>query len=184
MSIGLVVQMTHPIVIRELLPKIGVALQEILALSFRPEILGQEYADRKWGPLQSDHITAASRLIGFEVRGESEIVAVCAHVRGGDHRTRDEHGIFMGIEVVGQRTPLEFALTAAVAIAVGRQCRADVTDNMPFFSVTFDQPADTFASSIKLQGVFDDYRVAAQVFYDSLPGNAIPSTIVPDESIA
>lgn len=169
MSIGLGVKLTKPITIRAVLPKIGKALQEILGLSFPPEIGVEQYVDRTWVPLQSELLTDDSKLIGFSIAGEPETVAVFAHFRGGEHLPDEPRGIFAVIEVTGTRTPLVLALTAAVATALGLESGTDIIDNMPFFSSIFDQSAEHFVNAIKVKDGFNDYRAAADAFYRSLP---------------
>lgn len=173
MSIGLAVELTKNITIRAVLPKIGKALQEILGLSFAPEIVVEQYMDRTWVPLQSELLTEDSKLIGFSIAGEPETVAVFAHFRGGEHLPEEPRGFFAVIEVTGPRTPLVLALTAAAAAALGRECGTEVTDNTPFFSNVFDQSADHFVNAIKVRDVFEDHRAAAEVFYKSLPPHGV-----------
>ena len=174
MSIALEVKLTMPITIRAFLPKIGKALQEILELSFVPKILAEEYVDRKWVPLESDVLTKDSRLIGILIEGEPETVSVFAHSRAQD-RLINEHGVFAIVEVTGPRTPLILALTAAVAVALGRECGTEVADNMPFFSNVFDRSSDDFVKAIQVKDSFDDYRAAAESFYGSLPAHSTVS---------
>lgn len=169
MSIGLAVKLTKPVAIRAVLPKIGKALQEILGLSFAPEIVVEQYLDRTWVPLKSELLTEDTRLIGFSIAGESETVGVFAHFRGGEHLPEEPREFFAVIEVTGPRTPLVLALTAAVATALGRESGTDIIDNMPFFSGAFDQPAEHFVNAIKVKDGFNDYRAAADAFYKSLP---------------
>lgn len=171
MSIALAVKLTQPISIRAVLPKIGKALQEILGLSFAPEIVVEQYQDRSWVPLKSEHLTEDSKLIGFSITGESETVAVFARYRGAEHLPEEPRDFFAVIEVTGTRTPLVLALTAAVATALGRESGTAIIDDMPFFSSVFDQSADHFVNTIKVKNGFNDYRAAADAFYRSLPPN-------------
>jgi hypothetical protein len=174
MSIGLEVKLTKPIIITSLLPKTGEALHELLGLSFIPEIVAEEYVDHTWKPLQSDLLSEDARLIGISITGEPETASLFAHSRRGDDRPKEERGVFAIIEVTGARTPLALALTAAVAVALGRECATDVTDNMPFFSSSFDQSADDFVKAIKVKEGFGDYRSAAKTFYRSLGHGSAP----------
>ena len=171
MSIGLEVKLTKAISVPVLLPNIGTALRDILGLLFIPDIVAEEYVDQTWVPVRSDLLTDESKLIGFLIAGEPETVSIFVSYRGGDDRPENEWGSFAVIEVTGTRTPLIFALTAAVAAALGRECGTDVTDNMPFFSHTLDQSADHFVNAIKVKDQFDDYRAAAKAFYKSLPSH-------------
>jgi|SRR5215213_205035 len=170
MSIGLVVKLTHSVPVEEVLSEIGRTLKEILGLSFIPQVVAEEYSNREWGPLRAAVIAYSSSIIGFTIIGEPETAAVFTHVRNGGDRPIEEQGIFVTVEVAGIRTPLAFALVAAIAITIGRECTTEITDNMPFFSKNFDQSAESFVTNIKLDGYYDDYRAAAQNFYFELYG--------------
>ena len=171
MSISLTVKLVKPIVISAVLPKIGAALREVLGLSFTPTIVAEEYVSRARVPLRSDTISLESGMIFFEVANEPEIASVVTYQTEHPLLSSEEQGVFTGVEVGSQRSPLEYALAAAVAAAFGRESGAPVDDYVPFFSEALSQSPDSFINAIRVGGAFDDYRVAAQTFYESLPRN-------------
>jgi len=173
MSISLSVKLTKPMFISAVLPDVVEALQEILGLSFRPSVIAEHFLNRKRVPLQSNVIDQESKMILFEIINERAVVSISVYRRDLDHEPGEEGGVFATIDVSAWRSPLEYALAAAVAAAFGHQCNTMITDYMPFYTRRFNQSADRFVNSIKVEGTFTDYQTAGQVFYDSLPKGEI-----------
>ncbi len=174
MSIGLKVRFTRAIHINDLLPEIGEAICELLHLANPPLIIAEEYDGRKWLPSRLQTLSSESPVVAFGVKEEPEMaaaVSVYARQRerfAADDWADDEIGDVASIEVLGARTPLGFALVAAVAIAIARKCNTQITDDMPFYSERFDSSPDSFLAAIRVEGRFDDYMSAAEEFSSHL----------------
>lgn len=173
MSISLSVKLTKPMLISAVLPDVIGALQEILGLSFRPIVKAKGFLNRERVPLQSDVVDQKSTMILFEIVDERAVVGVSVYRRDSDHDPGGEEGVFATIDVSAWRSPLEYALAAAVAVAFGHQCDTMIMDYMPFYTRRFSQSADKFVKAIKVEATFTDYQTAGQAFYDSLPKGEI-----------
>jgi hypothetical protein len=170
MSISLTLKLVTPLPIGAMLPKIGVALQEVLRLSETPLIIAEGYVNRIRSPLRSDTLSLGSGTIFFEIINEPEIASVVVYEIQHPLLSNEEQGVFTSVHVSSFRTPLEYALVAAVAASFSRELDTPVIDNRPFFTEVLSQSADSFVEAIKVKDVFEDYRLAAQAFYSLLPG--------------
>jgi hypothetical protein len=71
------------------------------------------------------------------------------------------------IGVGSGRTPVDFAIAAAVSAALACESNTDVVDDMPFFTEEFEQSADRFIEAVRVKGTFNDYRTAARTFFEA-----------------
>ena len=169
MSVGLKVKLTRAIDLNELFLEIGETLRELLYLRLPPSIVAEEYRDGTWLPPISQTLNSKSPIVGFAIQGEPEMASVSVYTRRPDRFTADdwtnsELGDVASIEVAGPRTPLSFALVAAVATVLGRMCNSQILDDLPFYTAKFDSSADEFAAAVSVHRQFDDYHSAAVEF--------------------
>jgi len=173
MSIDLNLKLTRPVEIDPLLPQISTFLRVILGQANIPNIsaVGYDYNNEMFVPLKSSVIDLSSDTIFFKVDidDEPEIANVGVIQIDQPELSDEEQGFFVYVNSGSQRTPLEFALMAAVAAAIGYHLDTPVIDDRPFFTDIESQSANEFVNAIKVKALFDDYRMAAQSFYESLP---------------
>ncbi|MDT4966684.1 MAG: hypothetical protein QOJ64_1421 [Acidobacteriota bacterium] len=176
MSISLAVKVTKPILISRLLTNTGEVLAEILGLSFTPSLEANEYVNQEWVTATSEDLTADSNFIGIKIAGEPETAPMFVSNHDWTHAGEVGRGEFAIVDVGGGRTPLDFAIAAAVAAAIGRAHRSEIEDYLPYFTPLLEQSADDFVAAIKVRDKFDDYRQAASVFHKSNYAERVSNT--------
>lgn len=173
MSIDLNLKLTRPVEIDPLLPQISTFLRVILGQVNIPNIsaVGYDHDNEVFVPLKSRVIDLSSgeSLFKIDIDDEPEIVGVGVVQIEHPQLSDEEQGLFVYVNSGSQRTPLEFALMAAVAAAISYHLDTPVIDDRPFFTDIESQSANEFVDTIKVKGLFEDYRIAAQCFYESLP---------------
>ena len=173
MSIDLNLKLIRPVKIDLLLPQVSKILKVILGQANIPNItaVGYDYDNKDFVPLKSNVIDLSSGMILFkmDIDEEPEIVNVGVVQIEHPQLSDEEQGSFIYVNSGSQRTPLEFALMAAVAAAIGCYLDTPVIDDRPFFTAIQNQSANEFVNAIKVKDFFNDYRTASQVFYQSLP---------------
>ena len=172
MSIDLNVKMRRPVEVDPLLPQISTFLRVILGQANIPNIIAvtYDYDNEVFVPIKSRVIDLSSGEILFKIDiDDGPEIAGVGVVRIEDPQlSNEEQGLFAYVSSSSQRTPLEFALIAAVAAAISASLDSPVIDDMPFFTTTQSQSANQFVNAIKAKVSFGNYKLAAQFFYDSL----------------
>jgi hypothetical protein len=180
MSVSLKLELVKPLDVGSLLPEIGSILMVMLGLTFDPVIRAETMAGQAIIPLQVPDIKSEAGDIKIKIVGEPETVTVYPFSvpfspYAGPPYTEPIplesiiDKIMVGIYPETCRTPLELALAAAIAVSFGRYLESEIVDPIPFFTRDLYPQADSFLSQIKVSRQFDDYRLAAQEFYDNLP---------------
>jgi hypothetical protein len=172
MAIDVHIKLVKPIEVDVLIPLVSEALKEILGLANKPNIKveGYDYDNEVSIPLKSHLIDSQSSTILFKIDDEPEIADITVFQVEHPQLDDAEIGAFVAVSSRSQRTPLEFALLGAVATAIGNYLDVPIIDDRPFFtSIHHSQSAREFIAAIKVKEHFDDYQIAAQAFYNSLP---------------
>jgi hypothetical protein len=180
MSVSLKLELVKPIDVGSLMPEIGSILKALLGLTFDPVIRTETMAGQETISLQTPHIESGTGDIRINIVGEPEAVTVYPFTvpfspYAGPPYTEPIppesiiDKLMIGIYPDTCRTPLELALAAAIAVAFGRHLGSEVVDPIPFFTKDLFHPANSFFSQVKVDRQFDNYRTAAQEFYDNLP---------------
>jgi hypothetical protein len=167
--VSLNLKLVKPLAISTLIAETSSALQEILRLSFTPIIVAEEYVNQKRIPLRSEEVRSDSGMLFLEILNEPEVVSIVTFEVEHPLLSDEEQGAFIGISANTWRTPLEDALAAAVAVAFARKLGTVIEDNACVYSPVLSQSAESFIDAVKVKEPFDDYRVAAQRFYEALP---------------
>ena len=154
------VENAKPFMLDWLLPRAGEALRFILGVTYAPELVGVQ----TWKPevpLPEPHyIELNSASFGIKINGENAMVSVVPSKK---------HGA-MCVSPDGWRSKLEYALAAAVVIAIGEYSESDITDpGWAYIRAPKSLTAKEFADSIKAEETFNDINEAAQVFSSRLP---------------
>lgn len=163
MSIALVLELTNSIPINQVLPIVSNALRGILSLTFTPVVVAEKISSGE-AVLDTDLIEPSSEMIAFKIVNEPEVATTHAYIL--DYPEEKTH---VAVSLQRWRTPLESALVAAVAIAFGEFLKEEIYDSASFYSTVPSQSATELLERLKLNKNFDDYRFAAQEFYNSLP---------------
>lgn len=165
------VRIGGPLSLTSLLPKVSASLREILGLLYTPVVVANLLADKGLNQVESETIsTEHVGRVFFMISGEPDNACLFCYERRIQHETQEEPVALAVIEVGSGRTPLDFAIAAAVAAALARENSAGVVDDMPFFTERFEQSADEFVDTIKVPGIFNDYQPAARVFFEACYG--------------
>jgi hypothetical protein len=160
MAILLRVEDAQPFDLDQLLPKAGEALKIVLGLTSSLKLIGIQ----TWKPEaqlpQSYHVEMDSGSFGIKVDGENAMVYVAPSKNYGH----------ICISPDGWRSKLEYALAAAVAIALAESFGTKISDpGCAYVRAPSNQSANKFAESIKVKGTFDDVNEAANAFFARLP---------------
>jgi hypothetical protein len=158
MSIDLSVAHTKPLAINLLLYDAAAALQQILCLHQSPEIFAEELRCGEVSELKLDFLPTDSQpAIHVRIAREPEIAQISTiHSSSGD--------IIRFISMGSQRTALEYALGAAVAVAIARNQQGMIKDQALFFSPRLERSASDFSDALNVSKAFSDYREAAKEF--------------------
>ena len=169
MSVDLDVNLREPVAFSIVLPKVATTVREILGLSFIPQIVAEDYVSRIRVPLSSEKLCHGSSEVLIGIPGEPETASVGTYLIDEPQLPRAEQGVYAYVNVSWERSPLEYALAAAFAVTLGRELGVPVIDDACFYTSALSLGANEFIDVIRVGEVYDDYRVAAQVFYDALP---------------
>lgn len=176
MSVDLSIKLVAPVSIQDSLSKIGEGLRDVLGLSGSPVIGAESYVNGVRHSLTQTMIAPEGSASLFRIEREPELVNVGTYFVEQPLLASDEQGSHIYVNVGSERSPLEYALAAAIAATFARELGTPVIDNTPFYTEVMSQSAETFISRIRVTGEFCDYRAAAKVFYERLPKRRRSST--------
>lgn len=177
MSIGLTTKIAGGIEVDDLIHDVSLALRDVLNLSVVPPLRSEWFDGSQWQPLTGPHqLDTSSPLIGVSVQGEPEMASISIYERTTERFTApdwkpEELGKRASVEVCGVRTGLSFALVAAVSLAIARRSGGLISDEMRFYSSSFDASPDEFLRSTRLRASSGQYRAAATQFEGKLIRN-------------
>jgi hypothetical protein len=151
-SIDLYIHLTRPLSLRPLLPKAGALLADMLGVSSVPELTVHALEDGRCDPVEYDELhEGSSPLFLVSMVGEPEAVGVSSV---GEH---------VALEMGAQRTYLEFALGAALAIALARELGVEsIEDDWRFYGDEVQISPEDLLRRLRLAGSGSDYREAAE----------------------
>ncbi|MBN1570607.1 MAG: hypothetical protein JXA73_22380 [Acidobacteria bacterium] len=150
MSIDLAIRYKHAIRLSPLLPKIRKTLSDILAVDV-PKIFVKTLVDGSPQDVITDVLSEESEsFYQFSIEGEPETVCV---------NWVDEH---VNISMTSQRTNLEYALGAAVAIVLAADAKENIEDDWHFFGREDFVSPETLLTSLRLSGNYSNHREAAE----------------------
>jgi hypothetical protein len=140
MSIDLHTRIDHPIQLGPMLGRIGIVLQAMLGTAVSPLL---SLAELRQGavvqPATDDLRDRSSAFFLISLCGEPEAVGV----------TSD--GEFVAVIMGAQRTKLEYALGAAVAVAFAREFGVGIEDDSLFYSPEPEIDAERFLIRLRKQ---------------------------------
>lgn len=177
MSIGLTTKITGIIEVEDLVREASLALRDVLNVSAEPPLRAEWFDGAMWQPLTDPHrLDTSSPLIGLSIQGDPEMASISIYERTTDRFPApdwepEELGKRASVEVCGARTGLSFALVAAVSLAIAQRSSGLISDEMRFYSSSFDSSPDEFLKAIRLPNSLDDYRAAAMQFEQKLIRN-------------
>lgn len=141
------------------LPKIGESLRFTLGLTYVPNLVGTKL----WKPEEvlpdSYYFDWESDYIGMYICGENALVSISP--------ANNRKAIYVSPDY--WRTKLEYALAAAVVIAISEISKSQISDPALAYIKEPTLPPKEFAESIRVDGTFDDINEAAQSFFSRLP---------------
>jgi hypothetical protein len=151
MSIDLSVELTRPVSIRRVLPKVREVLAEMLGLASKPELTLHMLENGQREAVVSDELRdESSPLYLISIAGEPETVGLTV---AGKSVT-----LIMG----AQRSNLEYALGAAIAIALAGELGGIIGDDWRFYGDEVQVSHVDLLRRLKVPGSGHDYREAAE----------------------
>jgi hypothetical protein len=121
MSIDFYLDLHRPVFLRTLLPEVGRVLTEMLGLSSSPDLTLDVLENGQRKPAVTDELRDRSTpMFLISIAGEDETVALLATTS-------------VSVEMGAMRSPLEYLLGAAVAIALARELGGTIGDDWHVF---------------------------------------------------
>ncbi|MEW5978407.1 MAG: hypothetical protein AB1898_21635 [Acidobacteriota bacterium] len=151
MSIDLDLELTHPISLDDLLSKAGRVLVEMLGLRSIPR-LAVEYweAGRCHASPDVELRERTAGIFTISFVDEPESVQVMAGKRS------------VSVSMGSPRTNLQYALGAAIAIALAQELGVPIEDDRGFFRSGSQTSAQDLLERLKVTGSWNDCRKAAE----------------------
>ncbi len=177
MSVALLIRLPRPLALADLEKASSAALRELLNLDWDPVINAKFDKTDAVGDPSSSLLSGSSKrvvcsLVGYEekVAAAPFTVPVQTQTTGDSYTFADQDYVSVGW--LFKKTPLCWALVAAVALAVARAEGSEIEDNSGFFTTENVQRADDFCSGLSLPESHSDPEAAAQTLYAKLPKSA------------
>jgi hypothetical protein len=140
MSIDLSARINCPIGLRSYLPKMAAVLQQILGTVEIPTLTLNVLDEGRRAPAQSDEMRdLGSPFFLISIEGEPETVGVLSD------------GEFVTTTMAAQRTRLEYALGAAVIIALTQEMNSSIEDPWKFFGPRSEQSSQEMLDSLRMK---------------------------------
>jgi hypothetical protein len=169
MSTDLSVKLNRPIETGRLVRTAETTMRELLALLYTPT-LNIKRVEAGIRHIVTSELIEKKQMFVVGMEGHREEVAVVVHeIPQHPSIPEDEVGLWTGVTVGAMRTPLEYAMAAAVAIALAREVKADVIDDALLWNRIEAQKPDDFLKAIKVCGEFEDIHSAAEAMYTAAP---------------
>jgi hypothetical protein len=151
-SIDLYLDLVHPVPLRPLLKKAGAVLAKMLALDTIPELTLEALSNGQRKPVTDEELRDdRSPFFLISIAGEPETVALSVP---GRHVT-----VIMG----AMRNSLEYALGAAVSIALAEELHVEVIgDDSRFFGADVEVSPVDLLRRLEAAEPGHDYRAAAE----------------------
>ena len=158
MSIDLRITFTKPIKVSELLPKAAAVLTEMLSLRNQLTLTLHERSLDECHPLQDAELR----------QGEGTLVSVAVEANMDDGI--DIHaGESVTVIMQPGHSNLQFALGAAVAIALARELGEIIRDESLIYGNKWRKAPEEVFEYMKVPGSWDDYYEAAEQLADRFP---------------
>ncbi len=157
MSILIRVEKVDPVEIQLILPDISKVLGKLLGLVFDPELTAGDRFEMRETLSVTYRLEPGNTddLIGIAVKEEQAVVSVST--------TPQQKFVYVSPD--GWRTPLEYALAAAVVIALAEYSDSEISDSALAFTKVFSQSANDFAQRLQANKIFYNINEAADEFF-------------------
>ena len=158
MSIDLYVDLPHSVSLQPLLPKAGAVLAEMLGLDTIPELTLHALENGRREKVENDELRdRTSPFFLISMLGEPETVGLTVP------------GERVSLIMSAQRTNLEYALGAAIAIALARELGGGpIGDDWRHYGDNLQSSPEDLLRRLKVVGHGHDYREAAEQLSDRL----------------
>lgn len=172
MSIDLQVDYTSPILLAAIREAVPACLQELLGVFSVPPLHVEELSDGVRSPADPNAVVDTECAWILHLQGHHPDDVYFAGVEVQDDSTREGVRHFVHIMAGGCRTPLEFALVAAMAVVIARSegASTSINDGARFFTAAIDCEVDEFVRQLRVAGPFSDIVTAAGHFSRHLFG--------------
>lgn len=174
MSVALFVKLRRPIPLGDIESFSSAALQQLLVLSIAPPVTAKFDLSSPAGDSSNDLLGVGAKRVLCSIVGHEEEVAIMPlsipmQVPMEDDSIRFADQAYISVRWEYKRTPLCYALNAAVAAGIARCQDSMVEENSGFFTLTGDQPPDDFIRSLGLSALQKDIEQAAVYLYAKMP---------------
>lgn len=167
MSIDLSVDAVLPMPLAAIVERVPECLRELLDVSPVPAIQIEELRNGELLPAPSDAAIDLEHgwLLGLD---GFEASAFLAAIDVEDLSSLSSRHRFVFVSTAGPRTPLQFALMAAVAVVIARREGTAIVDDACFFTSTLESDVEAFVARVRARGPFTDLATAAEQFKKNL----------------
>jgi len=160
MSVDLSIKITTPIHLRRLLPDVARILADLLGVKTVPTLTLDVLQGGRRLHAETDELRdRSSHFFLVSIRGERETVGL---------QTDGEH---LNIVMAAMRTPLEYGLGAAVAIAVAREFAGRIQDDGQFFFPSVEATSEEMFNEIRVQSEIPPHSLREAAAELRLRGN-------------
>lgn len=177
MSIALLVRSNYPLALVEIETGASAALRDLLNLD-RATVVRASFDDSDRSSNSTIlRLAGGSRRVLCSLVGHDEQVAatpltvpVQLPTNDGSFSFADQ--VYVSVEWHFKKTPLCWALVAAVAAGLARCQGAEIEDSAGFFTTANNQTPDVFCRTLKLDSPNTDPNLAAIQLYAKMPKSA------------
>jgi len=165
MSIDLGIKINKAISVDHLLDASGRVIKELLGSKDIPPLKAEQMLKGNRQPLMSNAFSTTSGMLLIGLDGCQDCTMVNVVYYPG--LPPFSNGMTTGLHanVSAARSPLGYALTACVAVALARDENSTIIDDALFWTRVREQSADDFAGRVAVKGTFDSIQEAAGEMY-------------------
>jgi hypothetical protein len=177
MSVTLLVKLNRSMPLNEIEAASAAAMRELLNLGQDPSVIARFDESGRMGSSSDGLLTDSSNGVVCSLLGHEEKVAVTPftvpfQVPMSDDSSSFVNQNYVGVDWHSRKTPLCWALVAAVAAGLARKQESEIEDNAGFFTKANVQTPDEFCRILRLPTPQADVERAAVALYEKMPKSA------------
>lgn len=183
MSVSLFVSFRNPVSLGNIESVSSTALRDLLNLKTTPAVkarfdqaarIGLSFTD----PLNEDSKRVICSLLGHEEEVSLSPLKIPIRAMTLDDSWAFSNQNFLSVKWEYRKTPLNFVLSAAIALGIARNQNSEIQDNAGFYALKCDTTVDEFLAALRLPTPQTDMESAARELYRRMP----KSIQIPDRS--
>jgi len=185
MSINLFVSFSRPVPLENIESVSSTALRDLINLEAAPAVQARFDQAARLGSSFTSPLNVDSKRVICSLSGYEEQVSINPLIIPVGQLTRNNSWVysnqsFLAVRWEYKKTPVNFALSAAIALGIARSQNSDIQDNAGFYTLKCDSTADEFLVALRLPTPQTDMESAAIELYRRIPKSIqIPSRSAP-----